>query len=88
MEKRNEYTVEFDIDVISKRSLISRKSGEIYINSHLSLTDLKKEENAIKALIYQDVQPKVKQQIFNIEICKVKIAELKTKKVKSNGSKT
>lgn len=69
-----EYTVEFGIDMISKRSLISRKNGEIDITTDATIEELGWEDNqkVIKDLIFIDVQPKVKQKIFNVEILKVR----------------
>lgn len=69
-----EYTVEFGIDVISKRNLISRKTGEIGITTDATIEDLQREDNrkTIMNMIYLDVQPKLKQKIFNVEILKVR----------------
>lgn len=69
-----EYTVEFGIDVISKRNLISRKNGEIDITTEATVEELNWEDNqkVLKDMIYLDVQPKVKQKIFNVEILKIR----------------
>ena len=70
-----EYVVEFGIDVISKRNLVSRKNGEIEVTTDASIEELNYEDNkkVLMDMIYVDVQPKVKQKIFNVEITKIKL---------------
>lgn len=60
--------------MISKRNLISRKNGEIDITTDATIEDLQRKDNrkTIMNMIYLDVQPKVKQKIFNVEILKVR----------------
>lgn len=68
-----EYTVKFGIDVISKRNLISRKNGEIDLTTDVVIDDLKQSNNekVLKHMIVADVQPKLKQKIFNVEIINI-----------------
>jgi len=67
------YIVEFGIDVISKRNLISRKNGDIEVTTDATVEELNWEDNknVLKEMICADVQPKVKQKIFNVEILKI-----------------
>jgi len=70
------YTVEFGVDMIGKRNNIKRVNGEIDMTSleQVSLDQLQCDENknVLKGIIKQNVQPKYKQQIFNVEIIKIK----------------
>jgi hypothetical protein len=69
-----EYTVEFGVDVISKRNLISRKNGEIDVTTEATIEELNWEDNkkVLMDMIFLDVQPKLKQKIFNVEILKIR----------------
>lgn len=68
-----EYTVKFGVDVVSKRNLISRKNGEIDLTTDAVIDDLKQLDNekVLKHMIVKDVQPKMKQKIFNVEIINI-----------------
>lgn len=68
-----DYTIEFGLDVISKKGLVSRKNGHIDITTDATIEDLQREDNrkTIMDMIYLDVKPKLKQKIFNIEIIKI-----------------
>lgn len=68
-----EYTIKFGLDIISKRNLISRKNGEIDLTVEADLEDLKRTDNekVLKQMIHKDVQSKLKQKIFNIEILEI-----------------
>lgn len=68
-----EYLVKFGIDVISKRNLISRKEGVLGLIVEADLEDVQMPENlpVIKDMIIQDVQPKIKQRIFNVEVLSI-----------------
>lgn len=69
-----EYTIEFGIDVISKRNLISRKNGEIDVTTDATSEEMWFGDNqkVLKDMVFSAIQTKVKQKIFNVEILKVK----------------
>ena len=71
MEHR--YKIDFGVDVISKRNLISRKNGDCVFKTAATLSDMKMKENqgVIVNMIFNDIQPQLKQKIFNIEILKI-----------------
>ncbi len=69
------YIVKFAIDIISKRNLISRRTGEFDITTDHKAEILNNDNQRLKYLIYEDVQPKLKQKIFNVEIIETVISD-------------
>lgn len=64
------YTVKFNIDCISKKSMISRKSGEVNITTDAVPEDLMY-SNDLMYLIAKEMSKKLNKNIFNVEIINV-----------------
>lgn len=63
-----DYIVKFALDVVNKKSLVMRKYGEVDISTNESVEQINNDNQELKDLIRTDLQPKVKQTIFNVEI--------------------
>lgn len=65
-----EYTIKFNFNCISKRSVISGKSGEVDITTDAKKEDLKTSQELI-GLIALDMAKKTKQSIISVDIIEV-----------------
>lgn len=67
-----EYTVKFNFNCINKRSMVSRKSGEVDITTEAKTEELMTSQEVI-SLITTDVSRKTNQSILSVEITDVQV---------------
>lgn len=79
MLKQSEYTVSFIFDCINKRSMVSRKSGEVDITTDATPEELMSSDG-LKAMIIQEMARKTKQVILSIDIQGIKEKSIQKKK--------
>lgn len=69
--KNREYTVSFTFNCLNKRSMISRKGGEMDITTNAPVDELKKSDELLY-LIAQDMAQKTKQTILSVDITDIR----------------
>ncbi len=76
-----EYTIKFNFNCLSKRSVISGKSGEVDITTDAKKEELKTSQELI-GLIALDMAKKTKQSIISVDITDVIIKKQTNKNAK------
>ena len=66
-----EYTVSFNFNCINKRSMISRKSGEVDITTDAQPEELKTNQD-LADLIVDDMARKTKQVVLSVDITDIR----------------